>query len=60
MEKLKSRVKQAWAELGQAQLKLGLDFNLISLDPVFLFGLVKELTSYYCCPSDQILSTLKG
>ena len=27
MEKLKSKAKQAGAELGQAQLKLGLDFN---------------------------------
>ena len=29
-------LKQAWAELGQAQLKLGLDFTLIS--PRFEFS----------------------
>ena len=37
-------VKQAGAELGQAQLKLELDFTLI----FFRFGLI-ELTVWYSC-----------
>ena len=34
-------IKQAWAELGQAQLKLGLDFNSINLNKTSLIVLVE-------------------
>ena len=44
MKTLEKKIEQAGAELGQAQLKLELDFTLI----FFRFGLI-ELTGWYSC-----------
>ena len=40
-------------------VSLGVDFTF-TLDNCSLLLFTKELSCYFCCPSDQILSTQKG
>ena len=58
--KKKKRKEQAWAELGQAQLKLRLDFNQIQYTFGFsIFDLV-ELVEYFLGLTEKILFGIIG